>query len=81
MRDADNALYIDIDGDTSTTNDILSITDNGVVPLPSITRTHGVVILLNQSLLLLNYRMMDHINLRLKRLMIGVMVSILTGRY
>ena len=27
MRDADNALYIDIDGDTSTTNDILSITD------------------------------------------------------
>ena len=27
MRDADNALYIDIDGDTSTTSDILSITD------------------------------------------------------
>ena len=81
MRDADNALYIDIDGDTSTTNDILSITDEwGGTPTFDYQDSWSGI-LTNPNLLLSNYNLMVHINLRLKRLMTGVMASILTGRY
>ena len=54
---------------------------NGVVAQLSITRIRGVVIPINLNLLQLNYKLMVHTNLLLKRLIIGAIATILIGRY